>query len=224
MSDGTIGYSRWEHLGPTNDVKLFRMNPDCSNMLALAGQHGKDFNSLVQVREATPGVFVGIATAREGTIQAGAVMQIDAHARRRIGVLDEQAASFTSLTPRVPTGATRWCRAASAAIARRIVLGDGKYAGLVGRRRRQRSQRARRDRARTSASTCTIRRPKSAYACTTTRSSGTCTRCRCVARNEPPVRARQSAGAGRRRDGRVRRQARRSSARPTSPTPRSTRA
>jgi hypothetical protein len=103
MSDGTIGYSRWEHLGPVNDLKLFHMNPDCTDMLALAGQHGKEFNSIVQVREESPGVMVGIATSREGTIQAGAVMRIDARARAGSAVLDEQTASFTSLTPRVPT-------------------------------------------------------------------------------------------------------------------------
>ena len=104
MSDGTIGYSRWEHLGPVNDLKLFHMNPDCTDMLALAGQHNKDFNSIVQVREESPGVLVGIATSREGTIQAGAVMRIDARARSGSSALDEQTASFTSLTPRVPTG------------------------------------------------------------------------------------------------------------------------
>ncbi len=103
LSNGAIGYSRWEHLGPVNDLKLFRMNPDCTDMLALAGQHGKDFNSIVQVREAEPGVFVGIATAREGTIQAGAVMRIDARARSGSATLDEEHAAFKSLTPRVPT-------------------------------------------------------------------------------------------------------------------------
>jgi hypothetical protein len=126
LSDGTIGYSRWEHLGPTNDVKLFRMNPDCSNMLALAGQHGKDFNSLVQVREASPGVFVGIATAREGTIQAGAVMQIDAHMQAD-GVLDEEAATFTSLTPRVPTGRDAVVPSGVGRYRTPYALGDGKY-------------------------------------------------------------------------------------------------
>ncbi|HET8938440.1 MAG TPA: hypothetical protein VFN67_33580 [Polyangiales bacterium] len=103
LSDGTIGYSRWEHLGPVNDVKLFRMNPDCSNMLALAGQHGKNFNSLVQVREASAGTFVGIATSREGTIQAGAVMKIDVQLSGE-GAFDEEGAHFESLTPRVPLG------------------------------------------------------------------------------------------------------------------------
>ncbi len=104
LSDGAIGYSRWEHLGPVNDLKLFRMNPDCTDMLALAGQHGKEFNSIVQTREAEPGVFVGIATAREGTIQAGAVMRIDARARGGRATLDEQTATFKSLTPDVPMG------------------------------------------------------------------------------------------------------------------------
>lgn len=102
LSDGTIGFSRWEHLGPVNDVKLFRMNPDCTSMLALAGQHGKQFNSLVQAREVEAGVVVGIATSREGTIQAGAVMKVDVNARAGSAKLDEQGASFTSLTPDVP--------------------------------------------------------------------------------------------------------------------------
>jgi hypothetical protein len=104
LSDGTIGYSRWEHLGPVNDLKLFKMNPDCTDMLALAGQHGKNFNSIVQVRELEKGVLIGIATAREGTIQAGAVMQIDVRARSGTADFDEQTARFDSLTPRVPTG------------------------------------------------------------------------------------------------------------------------
>jgi hypothetical protein len=102
MSDGTIGFSRWEHLGPVNDVKLFHMNPDCTSMLAVAGQHGKDFNSLVQVREVKEGTFVGVGTSREGTIQAGAVMQIDTLAKAGSAKLDEQTARFTSLTPDVP--------------------------------------------------------------------------------------------------------------------------
>jgi hypothetical protein len=97
LSDGSIGFSRWEHLGPVNDVKLFRMNPDCTGMVAVAGQHGKEFNSLVQVREVSEGVLIGIGTAREGTIQAGAVMRVQSDAR------SEQSASFTSLTPDVPT-------------------------------------------------------------------------------------------------------------------------
>ncbi|NVL83775.1 hypothetical protein HWN75_26760, partial [Escherichia coli] len=32
--DGKIGYSRWEHLGGVNDVKLFAANPDGTQMIA----------------------------------------------------------------------------------------------------------------------------------------------------------------------------------------------
>lgn len=104
MSDGSVGFSRWEHLGPVNDVKLFKMNPDCTDMLAVAGQHGKSFNSIVQVREVESGRYVGIATSREGTIQAGAVMDIDVRVDGSSARFDEQHAEFSSLTPDVPTG------------------------------------------------------------------------------------------------------------------------
>lgn len=105
LSDGTIGFSRWEHLGPVNDVKLFRMNPDCTNMVAIAGQFGKRFNSIVQAQELEPGVFVSIATSRRGTIQAGAVMRIDARSRTTTDpslYIDVQQAVFRNLTPEVP--------------------------------------------------------------------------------------------------------------------------
>ena len=51
MHDGRVGFSRWEHLENVNDVKLFAMNPDCTQIVALSGQHGKPGNSLVQVTE-----------------------------------------------------------------------------------------------------------------------------------------------------------------------------
>ncbi len=105
MSDGTIGFSRWEHLGPVNDVKLFHMNPDCTNMQAVAGQFNKNFNSLVQAQEIEPGRFVTIATSRRGTIQAGALMYVDARSQTSSDpqlTIDVQQATFTSLTPAVP--------------------------------------------------------------------------------------------------------------------------
>ena len=108
LSDGQIGYSRWEHLGPVNDVKLFRMNPDCSGMEAIAGQFNKDFNSIVQASEIEPGVFVAIGTSRSRTIQSGAVMHIDARSAAGTGFdplrIDVQQARFTNWTPAVPTG------------------------------------------------------------------------------------------------------------------------
>src|SRR5262249_52397715 len=50
-ADGKIGYSRWEHLGGVNDVKLLAANPDGTQMIALGGQHGKPANAIFSVRE-----------------------------------------------------------------------------------------------------------------------------------------------------------------------------
>lgn len=106
MSDGRIGFSRWEHLGPVNDVKLMAMNPDCTQMVGLGGTGGKPGNSLVQFAEIGEGQFVGITTSRRGTIQAGALVYMDSRADTGTTdiVLDEQNARFDILTPGVPTG------------------------------------------------------------------------------------------------------------------------
>jgi len=107
-SDGTIGYSRWEHLGGVNDVKVFRMTPDCRQMVHVAGQSGKPSNSLVQVSEISPNVMVGIATNRERTIQAGAIVKIDAQHYVNGAAdpkrLDSEHIKYELLTPAVPTG------------------------------------------------------------------------------------------------------------------------
>jgi hypothetical protein len=105
LSNGLVGFSRWEHLGPVNDLKLFTMRPDCTQMRALAGQHDKPFNSIVQVREVGVGEFVGVATTREGTIQAGALMHVTVPYKNanNENSYDEQNARFESLTLSVPT-------------------------------------------------------------------------------------------------------------------------
>jgi hypothetical protein len=102
-SDGTIGFSRWEHLGDVNDVKLFKMNPDCTQMVAIAGQHDKPYNSITQVTEVAPELMIGIASPRNRTLQAGAIVQIDAHSKDGV-TGDEENATYTVLTPGVPTG------------------------------------------------------------------------------------------------------------------------
>lgn len=114
--DGKLGYSRWEHLGGTNDVKLFSANPDGTKMIAVGGQHGKPSNSLISVRESAPNVMIGVATNRERTIHAGALVQIDARNQSDPvcldpsadetghACLDEEHAQFQVLTPSVPTG------------------------------------------------------------------------------------------------------------------------
>jgi hypothetical protein len=108
-SDGSIGYSRWEHLGGVNDVKVFRMAPDCTQMLHVAGQFRKFFNSIVQVNEVSPNVMVGIATTRERTIQAGALVRMDARWHKSDGSIDEtrldsEHVQYDLLTQSVPTG------------------------------------------------------------------------------------------------------------------------
>lgn len=108
MQDGRVGFSRWEHLENVNDVKLFAMNPDCTQIVALSGQHGKPGNSMVQVTESnTPNVFYGIVTNRENTIQAGALVELDARSATHEGHFDEEkteAEAYKVLTPSVPRG------------------------------------------------------------------------------------------------------------------------
>jgi Hydrazine synthase alpha subunit middle domain len=116
--DGKVGYSRWEHLGDVNDVKVFAANIDGTQMVAVGGQHGKPSNSVINVKEYAPNQMVAIGTERDRTIHAGALMTVDARntqdpacmdpnatAASTAGhpCLDEEHAIFTVLTPNVPT-------------------------------------------------------------------------------------------------------------------------
>jgi hypothetical protein len=108
MHDGRVGFTRWEHLENVNDVKVFAMNPDCTQIVALSGQHGKPGNSMVQVSESpTNNVFYGIVTDRENTIQAGALVKLDARSLdpRFPANFDEEKTeeqAYTVITPSVP--------------------------------------------------------------------------------------------------------------------------
>lgn len=114
--DGRIGYSRWEHLGGVNDVKILTANPDGTQMVAVAGQHAKPSNALFSVRETEPNVMIAIATARNRTIHAGALVKIDARNQQDPACmdpkadqtghacLDEEHVQYEILTPDVPTG------------------------------------------------------------------------------------------------------------------------
>jgi hypothetical protein len=125
--DGKIGFSQWEHFGPVNDVKLRAVNPDGTQEVAVGGQHDngglqtKPSNAIFTVRELSPNVMVGIGTARDRTIHAGALLQIDSRNQNdpacldansyatggTVGhaCLDEEHTIFTVLTPDVPLGA-----------------------------------------------------------------------------------------------------------------------
>ncbi len=103
MQSGKIGYSRWEHLENVNDLKVFAANPDCTKMVAVAGQHDKFWNSLIQMRETNDqNVFVGIATSRENTIHSGALMRVDVRSAADPSVLDKENPQYEVLTPGVP--------------------------------------------------------------------------------------------------------------------------
>lgn len=105
LQNGQIGFSRWEHLGPVNDNKLFRVNPDCSEIEGIMVRDDLPANSFVQSAELDPGTFVSVATVRNRTLQAGALFRIDARNRSSTANLipfDEHRALAESLTPAVP--------------------------------------------------------------------------------------------------------------------------
>jgi hypothetical protein len=120
--DGRIGFSQWEHFGPVNDVKLRVVNPDGTQQVAVAGQHSKPVNSLFTIKEVSPNVMIGIGTARDRTIHAGTLVQIDARNHNDAACLDgtayntattgshacldEENATFNILTPNVPGGSS----------------------------------------------------------------------------------------------------------------------
>jgi hypothetical protein len=125
-ADGRIGFSQWEHFAAVNDVKVRTLNPDGTQEVAVAGQHdnslgfGKPGDALFTVKEISPNFMIGIVTARDRTIHAGALVEIDARNHADSVCLDaanyvngavlghqclnEEDARYTVLTPNVPTG------------------------------------------------------------------------------------------------------------------------
>ncbi len=120
-SDGKIGFSQWEHFAMVNDVKIRAVNPDGTQEIGVAGQHdtpAKPANALFSLREISPNVMIGIATARDRTIHAGALIQVDARNQAdsvclnnanylngaTVGhqCVDEEHPKYTVLTPNVP--------------------------------------------------------------------------------------------------------------------------
>jgi hypothetical protein len=127
--NGRVGFSQWEHFASTNDVKLREVNPDGTQQVGIAGEfdganndqnQGKPGDSLFSVHEISPNVMIGIVTARDRTIHAGALVMIDARntadpvcmdaASYTNGAvvghqcLNDENVHYTVLTPDVPTG------------------------------------------------------------------------------------------------------------------------
>jgi hypothetical protein len=110
-SDGRVIFTQWDHLGEENSGHLMFMNQDMTELREAFGKEGTGAsNSTLKGREISPGRFVAIATARNRTIQAGAL--IDArlgHVSESNGVvraddaMSEANASYVMLTPDVPT-------------------------------------------------------------------------------------------------------------------------
>src|SRR5205085_12126852 len=111
-SDGRVIFTQWDHLGPENSGHLMFMAQDMTTLREAFGKEGTAAsNSTLKAREVSPGRFVAIATARDRTIQAGALIDIrlgfpstsssgDVIANDR---MSEANASYKMLTPDVPT-------------------------------------------------------------------------------------------------------------------------
>lgn len=111
-SDGRILFTNWDHLGPMNAGHLLFVDQDMQNLREAFGKEGSGAsNSTLKAQEIAPGRFVAIATARNRTIQAGALIDI------RLGEVSERDGrvvansrmseantTYRDLTPDVPHG------------------------------------------------------------------------------------------------------------------------
>lgn len=111
MSDGRVMFTQWDHLGTMNAGHLMFVNQDMTNLREGFGKEGTGAsNSTLKAQEVSPGRFIAIATSRNRTIQAGALIDV------RLGIVDtdgdgnvsarerqsEANASYKDLTPDVP--------------------------------------------------------------------------------------------------------------------------
>ncbi len=112
MSDGRVIFTQWDHLGTTNEANLMKIDPDMEVLREGFGKEGNGAaNSHLKAREISPGRVVAIATARDRTIQAGAIIDVRfGDAENHDGVVSapnnqsEAHSTFRALTPDVPTG------------------------------------------------------------------------------------------------------------------------
>ncbi len=112
LSDGRVMLTQWDHLGPMNEGNLVIANPDMTTVREGFGKEGTGItNSYIKAVEVSPGRVVAIATARERTIQAGAILDIrlgepymEGDELRADQRMSEANASYRLLTPQVPLG------------------------------------------------------------------------------------------------------------------------
>jgi hypothetical protein len=110
VSDGRVVFTQWDHLGGTNEGNLMFVNQDMQELREGFGKEGSDLsNSTLKAREISPGRYVGIATARNRTLNAGALIDIRlGDVEEHNGVVSapnnqsEANATLRQLTPDVP--------------------------------------------------------------------------------------------------------------------------
>ncbi|HEX4419993.1 MAG TPA: hypothetical protein VH165_18895 [Kofleriaceae bacterium] len=109
-SDGRVVFTQWDHLGPTNEGNLMFVNQDMQELREGFGKEGTGAsNSTLKAREISPGRFIAIGTARNRTLNAGALIDIRlGDVENNDGVVSapnnqsEAHATFRNLTPDVP--------------------------------------------------------------------------------------------------------------------------
>lgn len=112
LSDGRVILTQWDHLGDQNAGHLLIANPDMSTFREGFGKEGSGVaNSYLKAVEVAPGRVVAIATSRDRTVQAGALIQAFLGEKyTEDGVLradrnmSEANASVEVFTPNVPLG------------------------------------------------------------------------------------------------------------------------
>ena len=72
LRDGTILYSRWEHLGGVNKFTVFFMEPDGTDLFVKFGSHS-GVNSFLDLREQEDGRLTATMMPLSGTFEGGAV-------------------------------------------------------------------------------------------------------------------------------------------------------
>ncbi len=93
---GQILHTNWDHINQVNEGNLMVMNPDMSGGAEFFGKEGSGVaNSYLKPRQVNKDEFVAIATDRQRTFQAGALILIDRGQ-------NEATAQATILTPDVP--------------------------------------------------------------------------------------------------------------------------
>ena len=76
LRDGTILYSRWEHLGTVNKFAIFFMEPDGTDTFVKYGSHS-GVNTFLDLREQLDGSLVATMMPLSGTYEGGAIGHLD---------------------------------------------------------------------------------------------------------------------------------------------------